>query len=37
MLLTAISHGFWKAEMVNIIELHTDLGLEDTDVRYWQE
>ena len=22
---------------VNIIELHTDLGLEDTDVCYWQE
>ena len=37
MLLTAISHGFWKAEMVNIFELHTDLGLEDTDVCYWQE
>lgn len=33
---TAISRGFWK-QRVNTIELHTDLGLEDTDVRYWQE
>lgn len=27
---TACSSGFWETRRVNIIKLHTDLGLEDT-------